>query len=292
MRGVALNVGREGIPVLQHIDQLGADPGGCCFDRIEPGEVVPVVELDLRESRKEVVARFLKIDIPPAEKDVERVQKSGRRLVLDQANGGQMVAQRCLRPHQELIAYRLGAGKFLAQFRCQSVIGRFTGLQGGAIERHGRPGVPGLTQHVRLDDQRADIFRLMGKRPIDRSKGSRQVAEAAAGHGKPQTGKGVVDSGSDDACERFPGLVRVAALQRFHTGLCQGARVDGGSVHGFGIILRVRRRPQYGTECCNSSNQRRAAQQSVVQIGIKGVLARTCRLKFVSPDKAQRVGEK
>src|SRR6185503_11333010 len=68
---IALDVGPEGRFVLEDCQQLRAYFGGRSLDLVEPVKPAAVVELDLRQLGKVVIARLLDIDVPAAEKKLE-----------------------------------------------------------------------------------------------------------------------------------------------------------------------------------------------------------------------------
>src|SRR6185503_1735799 len=69
----ALHIRLERTVFLQYGQELAADVLCRRLERFEPGKRGALVELDLRQSGKVVLARLLRVDALPAGEDVERL---------------------------------------------------------------------------------------------------------------------------------------------------------------------------------------------------------------------------
>src|SRR5439155_3481499 len=130
----ALDVGPERRLLLQDLDQLRADIRRRGFDLVEPGKVAPLVELDLREPREEVLAGLLEVDPLAARQNVERIPEASGGAPLDQPAGEEPLPEIGCELRGVALAHGLGAAELIAQIGWQLVGGR-SGVDRGTVER-------------------------------------------------------------------------------------------------------------------------------------------------------------
>ncbi len=75
-RRIALHIRLQRAGIAHHGEHLLANDGRGGFDGGQPWERGAVVELDLRQARKEVVLRLLEVRLAQAQEDVERFAKA------------------------------------------------------------------------------------------------------------------------------------------------------------------------------------------------------------------------
>ena len=165
--------------LAQHGGQFGLDRRRLGFESLDPGEILSVVELELRQAGIVELDRLLVVDAPLAGQIVdEGVEATGGRRAAD-AQVAQTVLQRPTEGGFVVGENLPGALGRRSQLRRQLIHRRDLG-QGDAI---GSPGImrsAHFLQQRGLHQQRDKPSRVDGEGRVDGAQRRRQIAEGAA----------------------------------------------------------------------------------------------------------------
>ena len=149
---------------LQHRPQFRADLVRCRLDRIEPRGLVTGIELDLRQLRKIVVARLLRVDLPVAGEHADRALETRAR--------GQQLAGRGTQP----------GAKVRLEMRTDSI--PRLGSMANELDQHGRQ-VPDLwTRALRRLRRTAPQLACCPSRPAAPPSSATRVCSAGRGQAR------------------------------------------------------------------------------------------------------------
>ncbi len=247
--------------------------------RSSHGKAVPVVELNLRKLGEIVDARLLKIDLLPAEQNIERMPEPGGGPSVDETLPRESVEEKGLELPGVARAHRLGARELVAQ-RSRHLARGWGDPNRELVKRRRAALVAKLGQLVPLEDQCVQVARLEGERLVDGGHGSRLVVESATGVVEADADRDVGRTRGDDPLERLACRARVAPAQGVGAGLRERARVDGGLDMGEDDSL----------SCRAASLSAPLANESIANSSVLPVLVRPRRQGLRTPSTGNGAG--